>query len=240
MSFFDDFFGSKNTYNTGGTTTYSQLPDYSESNQARGTWGNTLQSWAGQPGYGAIQPDWNSIWQNAAGKVNRYFNGGPEGPGLIAGVKSNLAARGMSENPAAETQISNLGMQEGLQLQDIGTQEATQQAALEEQGRQTWLNSIMQLSGLKPQFAATSTTGTSSLQQTPSPMTALSPVGTMLGNGSIPGAMSSIMSMFGGGGGGGSTSLGSADPSNTAGVGGAGTDLSSLLPMLMQFLPAVA
>ncbi len=133
---------------------YKQLPEYSESTAARGDWANTLKTWASQPGYGAIQPDWNSIWENARGKVNRYYNGGPEGPGLIAGVKSNLAARGMSENPASETQIANLGMQQGNQLQDIAVQQAQSQAALSEQGRQGWLSSIMQLAGLKPSFVS--------------------------------------------------------------------------------------
>ncbi len=211
-NFFSDLFGGGGQNYT--TTTNSppvQLPDYAESSAARGTWGDTLKNWSTQPGYGAIQPNWDSIWQNAAGKVHRYFNGGPEGPGLIAGVKSNLAARGMSEQPAAETEISKLGMQEGNQLQDLATQQATQQAQMSEQGRNTWLNSIMQLAGLKPQFVQPSTTGVSNLN---SPSGVPGAAGSFLGSQLAPsasGAMDSagqglqgfaqqLMQMFGMGG----------------------------------------
>lgn len=129
-----------------------RLPDYAESEGARQNWWDTLQKWQTQPGYGAIQPNWNDIWSNARSKVQRYFTGGPEGPGAIAQVKSRLAARGESENPAAEASLSRLGMQQGNLLTDLATQMATEEARMGEEGRQNWLGSLQQLAGLKPAY----------------------------------------------------------------------------------------
>lgn len=135
-----------------------KLPDYPETDLARQNWSSKLQEWGTQPGYGAIQPNWNDIWNNARQKVQRYYGGGPEGPGLDSRVKSNLAARGMSENPAAETMIQRSGFQQGNQLQDIAVQMAMQEALLGEQGRQTWLGSVTNLANLRPQYAIGSET----------------------------------------------------------------------------------
>ncbi len=146
----------------------TQAPDYAEATGARQNWWDTLQKWQSQPGYGAIQPDWNSIWENARGKVSRYFGGGPEGPGLDAKVKSGRARRGMAENPASDALLQRSGFQQGNMLQDLAVQQSTKEAALGETGRQTWLQSLMQLAGLKPQMLNTGSvkTITTPTQQT--------------------------------------------------------------------------
>lgn len=130
-----------------------KLPDYPEAEGARTNWWDTLQKWSTQPGYGAIQPNWNTIWTNAADKVRRYFTGGPEGPGAISAVKANLAARGASEDPAAEASLSRLGMQQGNLLNDMATSMATKEADISEKGRYGWLASLQDLAGLKPAYA---------------------------------------------------------------------------------------
>lgn len=229
FDFIGDIFGGGDEKTTVVNAPEVQRPDYAESNVARGTWGDTLQSWAKQPGYGAIQPDWNSIWENAAGKVKRYFNGGPEGPGLVAGVKSNLASRNMSEQPAAETQIANLGMAEGNQIQDMATQQASQQAVLGEQGRTSWLNSIMQLAGLKPSFSTPTRTSTVSEDNSGSTAGMLG----QFGLGQLQGAgegdsnmLSNILGMFSGPG---SGSIGAA-------VRGAGASIAGALSSILSFI----
>ena len=163
--------GDKSETNSSSETKndWRMAPEYAESEGARKNWWDTLQKWQTEPGYGAIQPDWNSIWENARGKVSRYFGGGPEGPGLDSKVKAGLARRGMAENPASDALLQRSGFQQGNMLQDIAIDQATKEAALGEQGRQTWLSSMMQLAGLKPQMLnyGSSTTGSSTTTQTP-------------------------------------------------------------------------
>lgn len=158
MSFWDsigDFFGGGSQGEIQQETKYAmpkQLPGYAESDSARGDWYNTLNKWGSQPGYGAIQPDWNSIWENAKRKVTEYYRGGPAGPGAIAQVDASNARRNVSENPAGDTMKGRLSMNEGNSLQDIAVNQAIQEAQIGEKGRTDWLSSIMQLSGLKPQY----------------------------------------------------------------------------------------
>lgn len=155
MGFFDFFTGGDDDKETTSSVRNLKpeiLPGYPESEAARQDWGKTLSEWKTMPGYGAIAPNWNDIWESARQKVQRYFGGGPEGPGAIAQVRSNLARRGVSESPAAEAEISKLGMQQGNLLQDAAVQQATQEAAFGESGRINWLNSLMQLAGLKPDY----------------------------------------------------------------------------------------
>jgi hypothetical protein len=158
MGFFGDFLG----FGGGGdnvsevvnqTPKPVQLPDYPEAEGARKNWYDTLNKWQTQPGYGAIQPNWNDIWENARQRVQRYFMGGPEGPGLNAQVKANSARRGMSENPAGDAMLQRSGFQQGNTLQDIAVKMAMEEANLSESGRKTWLSSLMNLAQLKPQFA---------------------------------------------------------------------------------------
>ena len=129
-----------------------RLADYPETDTARGQWGSKLTEWGGQPGYGAISPNFADIWENVSKKVRQYYWGGPMEPGLVSKVKSNLAQRGMSEQPAAEDLIARMGAQEGQQLQDIAVQMAMEEANLAEKGRQKWLASTQDLANLKPSY----------------------------------------------------------------------------------------
>jgi len=157
MSWFGDFLGGggneKSSSKSSSTTNvYKQLPDYKEATGARENWWDTLQQWGSQPGFGAIAPNWNDIWENAKSKVSSYFQGGPEGPGVYDKIKANLAGRNMSEQPAAENYLQRGMFQEGNVLSDIAVQQAVQEANFGEQGRKTWLGSLQNLSGLKPSF----------------------------------------------------------------------------------------
>ena len=63
---------SRSTQKTTRDMAFMQAPEFAEAQGARGNWWQTLQDWAGQPGYGAIAPNWEDIWERAKGKVNRY------------------------------------------------------------------------------------------------------------------------------------------------------------------------
>jgi len=164
MSWLSDIFGGSEKQTTTQQNDIRQLPDYAESEGARGDWYSKLQEWGQQPGYGAVMPNFSDIWNNVKGKVNQYYWGGPEqGSGLAGKVKSNLAQRGMSDQPAAEQQLMDMGFSEKNTLQDIAIQQAMEEANLSESGRKTWLNSLQQLAGMKPSFqsyGATQTTST--------------------------------------------------------------------------------
>lgn len=132
---------------------FFQLPDYSEATGARGEWWKKLQEWGAQPGYGAIAPNWTDIWESAKNKIGRSYWGGPaEGGGLAGKVRASAARRGVSEQPSTDRNIANLGMQENIQLGDLATNMATQEAAFGEQGRQNWMTQLMNLSQQKPSF----------------------------------------------------------------------------------------
>lgn len=234
MSWFGDLFGfggNGNEQRTDSVQTTNpvmplQLPDYPEATGARQDWFKTLQDWGTQPGYGAIQPDWNDIWNNARGKVQRYFQGGPEGPGLNAQIKSSLARRGMSENPANETLLQRSGFQQGNVLQDTANTQATQQAALSEQGRRDWLQSIQQLAGLKPAFTGGGATTTAS-HPIPSTTQGVGDILTSVlsggGNPASGNGINELLSIFGGAaGGGGDTGIGDINGIGSGGGGGGG------------------
>ena len=130
---------------------YMQAPDYKESEGARGDWWAKLQQFSGQPGYGAIAPDWENIWQNAQKKVQQYFWGSPTDPGMVNKVKSSAARRNVSESPAMENSLMKMGATEGNIFADMATQEAQSKAGFAEGGRQDYMQNLMQLSGLNPQ-----------------------------------------------------------------------------------------
>lgn len=234
MSWLGDLFGSPETKET-STTTMNQLPDYAESTGARQNWWDTLQKWGTQPGYGAIAPNWGDIWNNAKAKVQRYFSGGPEGPGAVSRVKSSLAARNMSEQPAGEDMISRLYMQEGNQLQDMAVQQAVQEAQFGEQGRQNWMSQLMQLAGLKPSYGGGTTTGTSKT----SGGEGWDILGGALGLGTqmfMGGQQNKMLeSLLGGGGGGGTTDSGIGDLLSGDGDFG-GEDMISSIAQLAPYL----
>lgn len=161
FDFIGDIFGGgdKETTQT-QTNDIRQLPDYAEAEGARAKWWDTLQKWAGQPGYGAISPDWNNIWENARQKVQRHFFGGPEGPGLNATVRANAARRGVADSATGDTLLQRSGFQQGNMLMDLAVKQAMDEVNLGEKGRETWLGSVQNLAGLKPSFMNYGSTST--------------------------------------------------------------------------------
>lgn len=179
------YFGNKAKKGGGGgdpynSLAYKQLPDYSEAEGARGAWYRALEDWSTQPGYGAIPLNWDEIWDKAKSKIKEYYRGGEGiGRGVEGRVLASLARRNMSESPARERMIMRVGRDEEQALQDLAVDQATQEAALAESGRVNWLNSLMQLAGLKPAFVTT--TGTSQAQQPNLLGSALSNLGGAIG-----------------------------------------------------------
>ena len=169
MAYWDDWtedgglFGKEQTKSKTEIMAPKMAPEFEEAVGARGKWWDTLQDWGGQEGYGAIQPNWDDLWENARGKVRQYYGGGPTGPGAINRMKSDAARQGMSGQPSTTRSLARMGMQEGQQLQDISVEQAMKEAMLGEQGRRTWLGSMQSLSGLKPTLYSTgsTTSGTS-------------------------------------------------------------------------------
>jgi hypothetical protein len=129
---------------------FQTTPEYPEAQAARSSWWSKLQEWGQDPNYGGIAPDWADIWENAKGKVQRYFWGSATDPGAVNKVRSSLARRNASDSPAAEDLIARMGIEESTQLKDIATQEATQQAQFGENARQNWMQSLMGLAQQKP------------------------------------------------------------------------------------------
>ncbi|MFA6067522.1 MAG: hypothetical protein WC810_02975 [Janthinobacterium sp.] len=130
---------------------FYETPRFAETDKAREAWSNTLQDWGSKPGYGAIQPDWNNIWNTAQKKVQQYFWGSATGPGIVDKLRASTARRGVSESPANEELLTRLGAEEAGQYRDLATDEASKKAALSESGRQTWLGSMTQLANLQKQ-----------------------------------------------------------------------------------------
>jgi len=186
-----------------------QNPEYPEAEGARETWWDKLQKWGNQPGYGAISPEWDDIWGQASDRISQYYWGGPGGqPGLSEKVKSSAAARGVSESPALETQLSRMGYQEASDQGGLATEMATKEAEFGEQGRQNWLKSLQSLSKQKPagqwQFAGAD-----------QPSAAAGMLGEAVGSldyeGMIGGAGDWLSDLFGGGNSGGIASGGTFD-----------------------------
>ena len=131
---------------------YLQLPDYPEATGARESWWSKLQEWGNQPGYGAISPAWNEIWDLANKKINQYYWGGVGTTGLAGKVKASAARRNVSQSPALENALSMLGMSEAGEISDLAKNEAINKATFGENARQNWLTSLMNLAGLKPSY----------------------------------------------------------------------------------------
>ena len=136
-----------------GAPTPEQYAEFPEAEAARKTWFGKLQEWGGQPGYGAIAPDWGDIWEQAQKRVKQYYWGGPGGqPGVAGKVPASAARRGVSESPALEREMGLMGMQEAGDIKDIATTMATKEAEFGEAGRQTWLQSLMGMTGVRPGY----------------------------------------------------------------------------------------
>lgn len=128
---------------------FRELPGYEESDAARGDWASKLQQWGGEEGYGAIPMNWDEIWNTAKNKISRYYWGGVNDTGLAGKMRASAARRNM---PVNENMIGSLGQQESIDLGSLATTEATNKIQYGEQGRQGWLNSLMNLAGLKPSY----------------------------------------------------------------------------------------
>jgi hypothetical protein len=131
---------------------YKQLPDYPETTEAISEWSNRLKEWGGQEGYGAIPMNWDEIWNTAKDKLNRYYWGGVNDTGLAGKVRASAARRGVSQSPALENQLNTLGFQQGIDLNQLATTEATNKVTYGEAGRNTWLGSLERLSNIKPSY----------------------------------------------------------------------------------------
>jgi len=153
-------FGEDEEEKTTVEKTYEQLPGYEESDEAREAMSGKLQEWGGQEGYGAIAPNWDEIWESAKGKVGRYYWGDVGGTGLAGKVRAGAARRGVSESPAIDTLLTQMGQQEGQQLGDMATEQATQKLAFSETGRQNWYSQMQNMANMKPTYANTETTTT--------------------------------------------------------------------------------
>ena len=179
---------------------FEMAPEFPEAAGARATWADTLSRWGSQPGYGAIQPNWNDIWENARGKVQRYFNGGPEGPGVNAKIASRSAARGVADQAAGDVMLQRSDFQQGNKLQEIAIQQAMEEARLGESGRQNWMTSLMSLAGQKPQMLNMGSTSDISYAK-PGFLTGAGTAAMMPGGGGgIMDMLNPIMQMFGMGG----------------------------------------
>ena len=199
MGFLDSLFGGGGDGGDRAVETQYDVrpaPEYAEASGARGKWWESLQQWGGQPGYGAIAPNWGDIWNNARGKLQRQYWGGPEGPGAVAKVRANSARRGVADQTAGDANIARLGMQEGNQIADMAIQQAIAEASFGEQGRTTWLSSLQNLAGLKPQMVNYGSRGTNKMIP--------NPVGDLVGG---VGSLAAVGGLGGGGGEGGGFDL---------------------------------
>lgn len=158
------FGGSKgSSQTTTSTPTFTQLPDYQEATGARESLYGKLNEFGNIPGYGAITPDFQQLFESARKKISDYYRGGAEGDGgLLGQLKSSRASRGVSEQPGTEAQMLRLGAKEGEAIADTAVQQATQQANMSEQARRNWISDMFGLAQLKPSYATggmTTTTG---------------------------------------------------------------------------------
>jgi len=121
---------------------FKEAPEHKETSAARSKWWDMLQQFGGEKGFGAIQPDWANIWENAQSKVRQYFWGGPNDPGVVGKVKASAARRGVSESPAMEKMIGRMGETESNVLSDMAVQQGLKEAELSESGRLNYLQSL--------------------------------------------------------------------------------------------------
>ena len=129
--------------------TFIEAPRFAETDAAREGWWSKLKEWGQQPGYGAIAPDWDAIWEQSKGKVSDYWRGTATTPGVMSRIKASAARRGVSDSPAFGVLATRAGAEESGQLKDIATTQATKRAAFSESGRRNWLQSMTQMSNLQ-------------------------------------------------------------------------------------------
>lgn len=164
-------------------TTQTMAPkDYTESTAARGNWWDTLQNWGKSGTYGVDTGIYNDIYSQAAKKINQYYWGSPTGPGAVDKIKSNVAQRGAQDSPATGVLSSRMAAEEANKLGDLSTTVGTAKANTIENARGNWLNSLMQLAGLKS-GAYTSTGNTTTYAPSTDAWDVLGTVGSGVGMG---------------------------------------------------------
>jgi len=128
---------------------FKQLPEFPEAEAARGTWAEKIQQWGQDPYYGALPMNWEDIKKQAQSTLSRYYWGGVTEPGLAGKMRSQAARL---NRPVNEAMIGALGQQEKIDLMDLMTNLRTEEVGYGEAGRKTWLQSMMNLAGLKPSY----------------------------------------------------------------------------------------
>lgn len=151
MSRFSDLlYGGEGEWKNPPQATFTPTPEYAESTQARQAYGSKVSEWGNDPNYGAISPNWSDIWQKAQSKIKQYYWGGPGGQtGLADKVRASAAGRNVSESPALQTELTNMGYQEAADQGNLATEMATKEAEFGEQGRQNWMTWLSNLMGQK-------------------------------------------------------------------------------------------
>lgn len=127
---------------------FKEQPESPEVSGARSQWYKAVQDFGGQPGYGAIAPNWGDIWSQAQQRVRDYFGGTPTMTGAADRVRASAARRNVSDSPAIEAELSKLGAEEGRILGDIASNQSLAEAQFAESGRQSWLGNLKDISGL--------------------------------------------------------------------------------------------
>ena len=214
MGFFD-FLRNTPEKQTMADTRFNQNPEFAEAKEARGGFSDKLKQWGGEEGYGAIAPNWGDIWNRASGKIKQHYWGGAGGqPGVVDKVRSSAASRGVSDSPALQATMGNMGMQEGQDISNMATEQAVKEAQFGEQGRQDWMGWMQQLMGQKPSGEW------QEAKITPEQENPIMKLLGQLGSKAMPG----LMDMLGGGGG---DDMGQAEIGKTeegAGAGGGTKD----------------
>lgn len=125
-------------------------PEYPHSQDARDLWWQKLQDWGNDPNYGAVSPDWDNIWNETQRKVKQFYDGGPLAPGVKDRLKSSLARRGMSDNPASDFQMLQTDAQQAQDLQGLNVEQNLQRTNFTNSGRDAWLGSLERFQAQKP------------------------------------------------------------------------------------------
>ena len=107
-------------------------------------WANQLTQMGNSPDYGAIQPDWNDIWNQTQQQVQNYFSGTATQPGVNDQISASFAQRGMSGDPAASYLQAASGANEAQDLGNLSAQQNIAQNQFGLEGQQQYLNSMAQ------------------------------------------------------------------------------------------------
>ena len=123
---------------------YVQGPGFQTQQSNENLWANQLSTMAGEPDYGAIQPDWNDIWNQTQQQVQNYFSGTATQPGVNDQISASFAQRGMSGDPAASYLQAASGANEAQDLGNLSAQQNIAQNQFGLEGQQQWLNAMNQ------------------------------------------------------------------------------------------------